>query len=64
MNNSPTNTTTFMLIIIRSMKLPTTKLCVVYLGGVIVVNYGNKCLFPKLHPPMARFANVIERTTS
>jgi len=64
MNNSPTNTTTFMLIITRSMKLPTAKLCVVCLGGVIVVNYGNKRLFPKLCPPMARFANGIERTTS
>jgi hypothetical protein len=46
------------------MKLPTTKLCVVCLGGVTVVNYGNKRLFPKLRPPMAMFVNVIERTTS
>ncbi len=53
-----------MLIIAKSMKLPTTKLCVVCLGGVIMVNYGNKHLFPKLHPPMARFANVIERITN
>jgi hypothetical protein len=48
MNNSPANTIVFMLIIARSMKLPTTKLCVVCLGGVIVANYGNKHLFPKL----------------
>ncbi len=58
------NTTVFMLIIVRSMKLPTTKLCVVCLGGVIVVNYGNKHLFPKLCPPMAKFVNVVERTTN
>jgi len=64
MNNSPANTTIFMLIIAISMKLPTAKLCVICLGGVIVVNYGNKRLFPKLRPPMAKFANVIERTTS
>jgi hypothetical protein len=56
--------TTFMLIIARFMKLPIAKLCVVCLGGVIVVNYGNKRLFPKLRPPMVRFANVIERTTN
>ncbi len=59
MNNSPTNTTAFMLIISRSMKLPIAKLCVVCLGGVIVVNYGNKCLFLKLRPPMARCAKVV-----
>jgi len=56
MNNSPANTIAFILIIARSMKLPTSKLCVVCLGGVIVVNYGNKHLFPNLCPPMAKFA--------
>jgi hypothetical protein len=64
MNNSLINTTAFMLIITRAMKLPIAKLCLVCLGGVIVVNYGNKRLFPKLHPPMARFANVVKKTTS
>jgi hypothetical protein len=53
-----------MLIIARYMKLPIAKLCVVCLGGEIVVNYGNKDLFPKLRPPMAMFANVINKTTS
>ncbi len=64
MNNSLVNTIAFMLIITILMKLPITKLCVVCLGGVIMINYGNKCLFPKLRPPMAKFANVIKRTTS
>ncbi len=63
-NNSPANTTAFMLIINRSMKLPIAKVCVVCLGGVIVVNYGNKHLFRKLCPPMAKFTNVIKRTTN
>jgi hypothetical protein len=53
-----------MLIITRFKKLPTTKLCVVYLGGVTMVNYGNKRLFPKLRPPMAMFAHVIQRPTN
>jgi hypothetical protein len=48
MNNSLGDTISFTLIIAKSMKLFTDKLCVVCLGGVIVVNYGNKCLFPKL----------------
>ncbi len=64
MNNSPANMTTFMLIIARFMKLPIAKLCVVCLGGVIVVNYGNKHLFPKLRPPMAMFVNVINKPTN
>jgi hypothetical protein len=64
MNNSLANMTIFMLIITRSMKLPIAKLCVVSLGGAIVVNYGNKHLFPKLRPPMAMFVNVINRPTS
>jgi hypothetical protein len=41
-NNFATNTIVFMLIITRSMKLHIVKLCVVCLGGVIVVNYENK----------------------
>jgi hypothetical protein len=53
-----------MLIVARSMKLPTTKLCVVCLDGVIVINYGNKCLFPIMHSSMSRFDNVIEGTMS
>ncbi len=63
MNNSPANMISFILIIVRFMKLPTTKLCVVCLGGVIGVNCGNKCLFPELRPPMAMFTNVIKKTT-
>jgi hypothetical protein len=43
-----TNLTAFMLIVARSMKLSTAKLCVVCLSGVIVINYGNKRFFPKL----------------
>jgi hypothetical protein len=63
MNNFLANRTPFMLIIIRFMKLPTTNLCAICLG-IIVVNLGNKCLFPKLCPLVAKFANVIEKTIS
>jgi hypothetical protein len=62
-NNPLTNTTPFMLIIAKSMTLPTTKLCAVCLG-IIRVKLGNKCLFPKLCPLMAKFANVIEKSIS
>jgi hypothetical protein len=57
MNNSLANKIPFMLPITIFMKLPTTKLCAVYLG-IIVVNLGNKCLFPQLCPLVAKFANV------
>jgi hypothetical protein len=64
MNNSLVNMIVFMLIMAIFMNLPITKLCVVCLGGVIMVNYGNKCLFPKLRPPMAKFVNVKKTTTN
>jgi hypothetical protein len=60
MNNFLANITPFMLIIVRFMKLPTTKLCAICLG-IIVVNLGNKCLFSKLCPLVAKFANVIKK---
>ncbi len=61
MNNSLANKILFMLIIARSMKLFTTKLCAICLG-IIVVNLGKKCLFPKMCPLMVKFVNVIEKT--